>query len=357
MSHLKATSKSISKTVSDEFLGLLSDHDQILILMHDNPDPDAIASAWALQTLIEAKLDRPSRLVAGGAIVRAENRHMVDLLGAPIQLVLNLEGTGQPSVILVDCGSNSSNQLLARTAMKPLAIIDHHNGSCRTEQAPFVDLRPDVAATATIAASYLREQRVEPGAKLATALLYAVRTETRGSETSYTPLDNEMIIWLTERAEPELLAEIENAPLSQEWYTDLVLAMQCTTLFGDVALCFLPKAEGPEIVGEVADLLVRGQRIRRVLCAAVFGNDLLISVRTAKDDEDACRLAVETIGDLGSGGGHACRAGGKIPDVVQDGVVPDSLEREVRARWLKACGVADLVPRQLISWRDIAENI
>ena len=168
-----------------------------------------------------------------------------------------------------------------------------------------------IAATATIAASYLREQHVEPGAKLATALLYALRTETRGSETSYTTLDNEMIVWLTERAEPELLAEIENAPLSLEWYSDLVLAMQCTTLLGDVALCFLPRAAGPEIVGEVADLLIRCDGIRRVLCAAVVAKDLMISVRTTKDAEDACSLVVETIGELGGGGGHGGRCRGR----------------------------------------------
>ena len=349
--------KDDSVIVSDRLLHLLSDHEQILIVMHDNPDPDAIASAWAVQTLIEAKLQRASRLVAGGAIVRAENRHMVDLLGAPIQLVLSIEGNRNDQVVLVDCGSKSSNQLLARTNLQPLAIIDHHLNSCVGEQPRFVDLRPDVAATATIAASYLREQNVEPGVKLATALLYAIRTETRGSETSYTELDNQMIIWLTERAEPELLAEIENAPLSQEWYSDLVLAMQCTTLFGDVALCFLPRAEGAEIVGEVADLLIRGNQLHRVLCAAVVGQDLLISVRTAKDVADACQLVVETIGDLGSGGGHHCRAGGKIPDVVHDGTVPDSLEEEIRARWLKVCKASGRAPRQLISWREIVEHI
>lgn len=348
--------KSQRKLQSERFLEALADYDRFVIVMHDNPDPDAIATGWALRCLIEEKLNAPVRLIGGGAIVRAENRQMVDLLGPPIQLVMSIDHD-QAALILVDCGLSSSNQLLASTDRKPVAIIDHHNDSCQGEPPEFLDLRPEVAATATIAASYLREQEIALGAKLATALLYAIRTETRGSESSYTPLDQEIIVWLTEAAEPEFLAEIENAPLSRGWYSDLVLAMQSTILFRDTAMCFLPKAEGAEIVGEVADLLVRGKGIRRVLCAAVVGKDLLISVRTAKDAEDACALVVETIGSMGAGGGHGRRAGGKIPNVLRGGKVSATLGTNLQRRWLQACGVADQLPEPLISRRDIVENL
>ena len=59
------------KLQSERFLEAIADHDRFLILMHDNPDPDAIATGWALQTLIEEKLNAPVRLIGGGAIVRA----------------------------------------------------------------------------------------------------------------------------------------------------------------------------------------------------------------------------------------------------------------------------------------------
>ena len=48
--------------------------------------------------------------------------------------------------------------------------------------------------------------------------------------------------------------------------------MQRTFIYDDAALCFLQRASGAEIVGEVADLLVRGRGIRRVLCAAIIGD-------------------------------------------------------------------------------------
>ena len=124
-------------------------------------------------------------------------------------------------------------------------------------------MRPDVAASASIAAAYLREQQVEPGQALATALVYAIRTETQGFETYHSPLDRSILPWLTERADPELLAEIESAPLSRGYFSDLVLALQNTFLYDDVAFCALPRAGGPEIVGEVADLLIRCESVQR----------------------------------------------------------------------------------------------
>src|SRR4029077_21275397 len=104
---------------------------------------------------------------------------------------------------------------------------------------------------------------------LATAMLYAIHSETRGYETHYTALDREVVLWLTERADPGLLAEIESAPLSRAYYGDLFAALQCTRVFGDAALCLLPRAECAEIVGELADLLIRCRDIQRVLTGAV----------------------------------------------------------------------------------------
>ena len=63
----------------------MSPFDRVLIVMHDNPDPDAIATGWAIHRLVGERCGLPVRLVAGGEIVRAENRHMVELLNPPIE--------------------------------------------------------------------------------------------------------------------------------------------------------------------------------------------------------------------------------------------------------------------------------
>lgn len=339
---------------SDELLQVLSPFQRVTVVMHDNPDPDAIATGWGLKTLIEEKLRRPVRLVGGGAIVRAENRHMVDLLSPPIELVDELAIDDGTAAVLVDCGLGTTNHLVTRQAIGPVAVIDHHLNGKRSADVPFVDLRPDAAASVSIAVDYLRQQNVEPGDNLATAMLYAIRTETRGYETHHTALDRAAVLWLTARADPALLAEIESAPLSRDYFDDLALALFSSTVFEDTAFCLLPRAEGAEIVGEVADLLVRCRTIRRVFCGALVDGDLVVSVRTERSDDNAAKLVQKVLDGMGSGGGHSHRAGGKVPDV---GTINDDLQDELRRRWLAACGVNIADGQPLISRAQLLGNL
>ena len=344
-----------SQTRSDELLDALGKYQRVATIMHDNPDPDAIASGWAVSVLIQEKLGIPVRLLGSGAIVRAENRHMVDLLMPPIELVSKLDLDADTASVLVDCGLGTTNHLGTRSGIKPVAVVDHHLHRNGEGKLPFVDIRTEAAATASITAEYLREQGVDPGMKLATAILYAIRTETCGSETSHSPMDRAVVTWLTDLADPTLLAEIENAPLEIDYFGDLVLAMQRTFLYDDAALCFLQRASGAEIVGEVADLLVRCRGIRRVLCAAIIGKDLLLSVRTQRDSDNAAKLLQATLDGLGGCGGHAHRAGGKVPDVGH--MFRDDLNDELQARWLTACEVERQRGTRLVPRHEIIENL
>ncbi len=352
-----STSTSSMASPSDLLLEILAEYEQVVVMMHDNPDPDAIATGWAMFSLVRECLNKPIRLVGGGAIVRAENKHMVELLSPPIELVSDLDIWDESATILVDCGIGTTNQLATRLGIKPVAVIDHHlNGNC--ENAPqFRDIRTDAAASASIATSYLREQQIEPGMKLATAILYAIRTETCGSETEYSDLDRSVVKWLTEMADPTLLAEIENAPLEREYFGDLLLAMQRTFVYGDTAMCFLPRASGMEIVGEVADLLVRCHGIRRVLCGAMIGDDLLLSARTERGAANAAELLQSTLDGLGGCGGHTHRAGGKISNIGPGNKGIEELLHEMRSRWLKACGVDRRRGTRLVARRDIVKNL
>ena len=342
---------------SERLLRVLADYQHVLVVMHDNPDPDAIAAGWAIVWLVEEKLGKKARLVGGGEIIRAENRHMVKLLQPPVELVRGVDLLPKTAVVLVDCGLGAYNHLFPGGKVAPVAVIDHHLlGDCDCK-ALFQDVRPNAMASASIAAGYLREQNLKPDPRLATALLYAIRTETRGNEIHYTRLDRSVWMWLSERADPTALAEIENAPLVPEYFADMALALQGTFIYGDTALCLLPRAHGPEIVGEVADLLIRCEGIRRVLCGAVFHDDLVLSVRTERNGEDAAARVRHTVEGSGFGGGHRHRAGGKIPGLGRGPEVIDLLQDELLSRWLITCGIDRQRGRHLIARREIVENL
>jgi nanoRNase/pAp phosphatase (c-di-AMP/oligoRNAs hydrolase) len=344
----------VHPTRSDRLLGAVGAYESIVVVMHDNPDPDAIAAGWAVRTLCRERLGRTPRLVGGGDIVRAENRHLVKVLEPPIELVLDLEVSQTTAAILVDCGFGADNHLLAKEEVRPVAVIDHHlpppaAPDCRPA---FADVRPNVAAAASIAGSYLREQKLEPNARLATALSYAIRTETRGTQVRHSRLDRSVLRWLAGRINPAWVAQIENAPLPRAYFVDLARALHSTSLYGDAAFCLLPRAHGAEIVGEVADLLIRYEAVRCVLCAALVADDLVMSVRTARDGPDAADLVRATLSDLrGSGGGHAQRAGGKIPAASLTGTGGRAVENELRRRWLAACKVDQQTGGRLVPGR------
>ncbi len=348
---------SVSRTTrSSRLLEILKEFDSTLIITHDNPDPDAIASGWALLWLIRSKLNQPARLVGGGGIVRAENQQMVRLLEPPIELIDSVETSGKTAAILVDCDLAADNHLLASSSLRPVGVIDHHAANGRRQRLRFRDVRPQMAASATIVASYLREQSLEPEQKLATGLLYAIRTETQGGETRHTRLDRQIVSWLSEISDPTTLAEIENAPLAADYFSDLVLALQSTFVYDDAALCFLPQAQGAEIIGEVADLLIRRVGVKRVLCAAIVGEDLLLSVRTERGSGNAAELVQKTLHDLGQGGGHQHRAGGKIVR-SRCSCTTDELCDDLRNRWLAACNVDRQRGTRLVPKREIVRNL
>ena len=340
---------------SAELLAVLAEFNHIAIITHDNPDPDAISAGWAIRRLIRKKRNLEPRLIGGGDIVRAENRHMMNLLSPPIELVQQFRPRERTAAILVDCGPQVAAHFLTGANVETVAIIDHHLTG-RRPKLPFVDIRPKMAASASMAADYLRQQDVAPGERLATALLYAIRTETCGNEFRHTRLDRSVIMWLTNFANPEWLAEIENAPLSRAYFGDLVMAFQNTFLYGDSAFCLLPRAEGQEIVGEVADLLIRCDGIKRVFCGAAVAGHLLCSVRTEEASDSAARLVKNTLKGLGNGGGHNHRAGGKISNIPKQRITV-KLEDELRERWLQACEVRRRRGSRLIRRKEIVGNL
>ena len=115
-------------------------------------------------------------------------------------------------------------------------------------------------------------------------------------------------------------------------------------------------ARGCESSGEAVET-VGDEGVRRVLCGAAIGNDLLVSVRTERDDESAARLLHRTLDGIGGGGGHAHRAGGKIVSVAENGRITERLHDELCSRWIGACHVNRQRGSRLIARQEIVENL
>ena len=341
---------------SRRLLETLRDRSPVIIITHDNPDPDGIASGWALATLLSARLNRTARLVAGGAVVRAENARLIELLEPPLELVDSLDPEPEAALVFVDCEPSGANHILPPSEVNATAVIDHHEQSGRRPRVPFRDIKPKLAASAVITSCYLREQGVEPDANLATALLYAIQADAV-AWPSFTRTDHRMVVWLSERADLNKLADIQSAPLAQSYYSDLALAIENTFIYDSCGLCFLPMAGNAEIVGEVADLLIRCRELNRVLCAAVINGQILLSVRAAGSGGDASVLVNRLLQGIGHGGGHKHRAGGKIAASSRGSKISEETQNELRNRWLSLCAVDRQRGTRLVQRKDILKNL
>ena len=162
-----------------EFLAALSScPGSLLILPHDNPDPDSLASAAGLRFLIRRKLGRTPIIGLSGIIGRAENHALVSTLAIPLVPAKKIFPGFRGSVILVDTQPNRRNNVLP-TEIIPVAVIDHHPDWGQSQTVPFVDLREQYGATSTIVASYLQEAKLKMSSKVSTALFYAITSETK----------------------------------------------------------------------------------------------------------------------------------------------------------------------------------
>lgn len=329
-------------------------------MTHDNPDPDAIASGWGVCVLVERILSAPTNLLARGVITRAENRTMVDVLHPPLQLIERWTPSENAALVLVDThylpklANVSEGETLA-------AVIDHHEP--RVDRSThcsfqFHDVRPGVLATSSMIAGYLREQAVLPSPALATALTYGVNSDAVGYGNRFSRVDRNALTWLSQYLDPDLLNKIENATLPKEYYGDMVLALESSFTYDGVCFCVLPRATGPEAVGEIADLLIRCDGIDCVLCAAEIADRMVISVRTTTSGGNAGDLIEATLKSTtgASWGGHEHRAGGNIDVPLADSSKKE-LEADLRTSWLRANKVEKDRGQRLVSRKEIIKAL
>ena len=154
---------------------LFSHEDRLLILI--DPDPDSIASALALKRLLWHRLSAcvisPIR-----PITRPQNQRLVKLLGITLNPIEKIHPEDFPRKALVD-SQPGHHEIFASFLFD--AVIDHHPRLPDT-RGRFVDIRAEYGATSTIMTEYLREARIRPSLKLATALYYGIKTDTANFE-------------------------------------------------------------------------------------------------------------------------------------------------------------------------------
>jgi nanoRNase/pAp phosphatase (c-di-AMP/oligoRNAs hydrolase) len=309
--------------------------ENLLILPHTDPDPDAIASAVGLRYLLAERLGMESTIGYQGIIGRAENKALVRYLDHPLQLLIEADLPSSPCVALIDTQPGAGNIALPSGARVEL-VIDHHAWREESAKAGFADVRPELGATSTILTQYLQAARVEPSSSLATALFYGIKTITMGLSRDTSPADATAYAYLQPRIDVGELAKIEHAQVPADYFRSFAAALRAARLYEGLIVATIGELRYPDLAAEMADVLMRLEKAQWVICMGVYQGALILSVRARSRGDAAERLVQAIVAGEGSAGGHGTMAGGQIPLV---GGTPEQKALSLVRRALRHLGI------------------
>jgi nanoRNase/pAp phosphatase (c-di-AMP/oligoRNAs hydrolase) len=289
----------------EHFYEKFSGSDQVLILI--NADPDAIASAMAIKRLLW-------RRVAGigithiNTISRPDNLAMIRLLNVTMTHISKINAGAYNKFVLVD-SQPRHHELFA--SFNYTAIIDHHPD--QGPSAPFIDIRSDYGATATILTEYIKAAKIKPPAKLATGLFYAIKTDTDDFKRNTTQADIRAFQYLFLKANIHLARKIEQTDLRFEFLDWFQKAIRGHVKSGNRIYAHLGPIMNPDICVLIADFFMRVNTVTWSIVSGIYKRKLVIIVRNDGLRKDAGKSLNQQFGNLGSAGGHQSMARAEIP--------------------------------------------
>lgn len=287
--------------------------ERALVLTHDNPDPDSLASAMGLAWLLEEHGGVPAKVAYGGIVGRAENRALVRVLKLPVLPLAKVELEEYDFLCIVDTQPSCGNHSLPPQRHFDV-VIDHHPARPTSCKAAFHEVGGDYGATASIITSYVRAAGDRPPPVLATALFYGIKSDTRDLGREFSDVDVDNYHWLFPMVDHEALSRIEHPAVPASYFAALHQALGRARRHGETVIADLGPIETPDIVAEVAERLLALEETRWSLAVGRFKGALYLSVRTNDRRMNAGRLVQDVLVPLGgSAGGHGTMAGGRVP--------------------------------------------
>jgi nanoRNase/pAp phosphatase (c-di-AMP/oligoRNAs hydrolase) len=282
----------------------------LTILTHDHPDPDALASAWALAHLAQNLGKIRTRIVYGGVIGRAENRVMAERLDVPARPLRKGELAGIPHLALVDTQPPFKNNRCPPRRIPDL-IVDHHPRHADT-QADLVLIDEAVGATTTVLVEALLAAGLRVPRRLATGIVYGIGSETQNLGRDTTPRDLAAYQEFFPKANMKALWRISYPQRTEDFFRTLARGTRNAFVCGRVVGTHLGVVETPDRVAQLADILLTLEGMRWSIVTARFNGKLHVSLRANDPGAEAGRLLKRLLGGGNRGGGHGMIAGGGV---------------------------------------------
>jgi nanoRNase/pAp phosphatase (c-di-AMP/oligoRNAs hydrolase) len=300
-------SRSMTRARVQQYQRYFSDAERVLILLHNDPDPDAMASGLALRNVLR-RTKTTAIIGAIQGVTRPENLRMVNLLDIYIEAITQDSLKEFDRIAMVDVQPHYFGGLIDRVDL----VIDHH-----PEQpgytAVFKDIRADYGSTCTILTEHLRAVDVNISERTATAMLYAIKSDTLFFNRSTSRVDLEAFSYLYPLADAAMIRKMEGAEITNERLDYVSRAHESGVLSEQVFCAFLGAMPREDFIPYVAEFFLQLEDVKWTVIAGIVNDSLVVSVRNLGYTKNAGEFVRRFFADIGSAGGHRAMAKAVVP--------------------------------------------
>ncbi|WP_338728845.1 DHH family phosphoesterase [Haladaptatus sp. DJG-WS-42] len=315
---------------------------KMAIITHDNPGPDSIASAVALQAIASAR-GVEADILYDGEIGHQENRAFVNLLGIDLVSRDGVNLDDYDTIALVDHAKAAENAVDVEADI----FIDHFEPDPEYDAA-FMDVRPNVSSTSTILTKYVQEFDLTLGKEVATALLYGIRAETLDFKRDTTPADLTAAAYLYPFADHDTLEQVESPSMSPETLDVLAEAIRNRDVKGSHLVSNAGFIRDRDALTQAAQHLLNLEGITTTAVFALDDDTIYLAARSKDIRLNIRNVLQDAFGELGEATGHSTDANVSIPLGIFTGIETTESNRDtllqlveeaVRRKLFQAMGV------------------
>jgi nanoRNase/pAp phosphatase (c-di-AMP/oligoRNAs hydrolase) len=299
--------RSLTRLKVQQYQRYFADADRVLILLHNDPDPDALASGLALRNVL--RRTRQTAVIATfEGVTRPENQRMMDLLDIRVDILTAGQLEDFDRIAMVDVQPHYFGGTVDRVDL----VIDHH-----PEQpgytAVYKDIRVDYGSTSTILTEHLRAVDANISERTATAMLYAIKSDTLFFNRQANRVDIEAFSYLYPLADATLIRKMEGAEITAERLDYVLTAKRRGRLTERVFCTFLGETPREDLIPYVADFYLQLEGVQWSIVAGVVNESVVMSVRNLGYSRNAGEFVRKYFNEVGNAGGHRSMAKAVVP--------------------------------------------
>jgi nanoRNase/pAp phosphatase (c-di-AMP/oligoRNAs hydrolase) len=300
-------SRSLTRMRVQQYQRYMQDAARVLILLHNDPDPDALAAGLAMRNVLR-RTKTTAIIGALQGVTRPENQRMVDMLDIRFDIITPEQFADFDRIVTVDVQPHYFGGLLPRVDL----VVDHHPEQSGYN-AVFKDIRSEYGSTCTILTEHLRAVDIDISERTATAMLYAIKSDTLFFSRHTNRVDLEAFTYLYPLADAALIRKMEGAEITMERLEYVTRALQTNSHRNQVFSAFLGETAREDLIPYTADFFLQLEDVKWTMIGGVVGGNFILSVRNLGYTRNAGEFVKKHFNGIGSAGGHRAMAKAVVP--------------------------------------------